>query len=203
MARAMPRRPIHSSHALAESDFARPLLEQPASHRRPRLSRDADTSLSESRLPAVSVWDVLEEVLATLGPTAAGVGIQVALLTPAAPGVPHVAADSTRFAQILMRLGSNAIKYNRAGGSVTFAVRRVDPDVVRVSVVDTGTSLPRGKHDNLFHVVQPAGREQSLQRPRLGLASSKRLVKMMNGAIGCRSFWPRGAEFWLDLPVYL
>ena len=36
-------------------------------------------------------------------------------------------ADRTRFAQIVMNFGSNAIKYNRPGGSVTLSVSASDP----------------------------------------------------------------------------
>jgi signal transduction histidine kinase len=206
MARVVPRRPIHFSRALSEparslEEPARP-LEEPASRRRPRVQREVEACFAESRLVPVSVWEVLEEVLSTLGPSAAGVGIQVALLTPAAQGVPRVAADWTRFAQILMSLGSNAIKYNRPGGSITFSVSRVDADFVRVTVADTGAGMAPSPRDHWLSPDQHAGRG----RPRRGgmaLAISERLAKMMHGAIGFRSLWPKGAEFWLDLPVYV
>jgi hypothetical protein len=36
--------------------------------------------------------------------------------------LPMIAVDRTRFAQILMNFGSNAVKYNRPGGTVTFTI---------------------------------------------------------------------------------
>jgi signal transduction histidine kinase len=208
MVRAMRRRPIHSSHALVEPELARQ-LDEPVSHRRPKVHLEVEASSAESHLRAVSVWDVLERVLASLGPSAAGLGIQVALLLPAAPGVPEVTADPTRFAQILMRLGSNAIKYNRAGGSITFAVRRLDGDLVRVSVTDTGMGMARGLREalppgeSLSPREPPVRREGArLQRPGMDLAISRRLAKLTNGSLGFRSLRPKGSELWLDLPVY-
>jgi signal transduction histidine kinase len=202
MARAMRRRPIHSPKALGAPGFARS-LEEPASHRRPKVPREGEAGRAQARLLPVSVWDVLEQVLSKLGPSAAGVGIQVALLTPAARGVPPVAADSARLALILMRLGSNAIKFNRAGGSVTFSVQRMGADFVRVSVVDTGVGMAASERDLVFQPAPPRERERGRpQRSDMGLALSRRLAQMMHGAIGFRSLWPRGEEFWLDLPVY-
>ena len=55
------------------------------------------------------VAEVLAEVVHTLEPMAARARIQIAAAT-VAPGTPRVVADRTRPAQILMNLGSNAMR---------------------------------------------------------------------------------------------
>jgi signal transduction histidine kinase len=44
-----------------------------------------------------------------------------------------VLVDRTRFAQIVMNFGSNAIKYNRTAGSVVFAVSTPRTNYLRVT----------------------------------------------------------------------
>jgi signal transduction histidine kinase len=80
----------------------------------------------------MSVPEVLQEVIATLEPMANRLGVQLGV-----DCLPHelpiVAADRTRFAQILMNCGSNAIKYNRPAGTVTFHVLLPKPGFVHSS----------------------------------------------------------------------
>ena len=58
-----------------------------------------------------------------------------------------ILADRTRLMQILMNLGSNAIKYNRPGGRVTIAAAALDDATVRVTVTDTGIGIPLDRQD--------------------------------------------------------
>jgi PAS domain S-box-containing protein len=72
-------------------------------------------------LEPVGVAEVLEEVQRTLEPIAARQGISLEI-DPLPTELPMVITDRTRFAQILMNFGSNAIKYNRPAGRVRFEV---------------------------------------------------------------------------------
>lgn len=151
----------------------------------------------------VAVIEVLDEVRATLEPmaTAHGIRVEVAAL-PA--GLPMVAADRTRFAQILMNFGSNAIKYNRTGGTATFTVSMPTPACVRVAVLDTGIGIPADKQEKLFQPFQRAGQETGpIQGTGIGLVITRRLAQLMHGDVGFCSVWGEGSEFWLELPVHV
>src|SRR6185437_7131346 len=106
----------------------------------------------------VSLLDVLDEVKRALQPLADRQGIELELRVPSTP-LPMVEADRTRFAQILMNLGSNGIKYNKPSGKVTFIVTMPAPEGVRVTVADTGMGIPADKQDKLFQPFQRAGQE--------------------------------------------
>src|SRR6202042_2215782 len=96
--------------------------------------------------------------------------------------VPMVSVDRTRFAQILMNFGSNAIKYNRKAGSVTFTVSSPDESHVRVTVADTGTGIPTDKQDKLFQPFQRAGQEAGpIEGTGIGLVIPKRLPGLVGG----------------------
>lgn len=164
------------------------------------LSRIEAGGVSISPEP-VDVADVLSEVATTLEPAATRSNVTLTV-DPIDPALPHVATDRTRFVQILMNFGSNAVKYNREGGKVTFSVR-VEGTKVRVVVADTGMGIPEDKQDKLFQPFQRAGQETGpIEGTGIGLAITKRLAELLEGAVGFRSVAGEGSEFWVEMPVH-
>ena len=166
------------------------------------LSRIEAGGISISTEP-VGVAEVLEEIRTTLQPMATAQAIRLELAVPAGE-LPMLSADRTRFKQILMNFGSNAIKYNRPAGSVVFAVSLPGADRLRVTVRDTGAGIPLEKQDKLFQPFQRAGQEAGpIEGTGIGLVITKRLAELMGGDVGFRSVPGQGSEFWVDMRVHL
>jgi PAS domain S-box-containing protein len=166
------------------------------------LSRIEGGSISISTEP-VSVMEVVEEVRTTLDPVASRATVRLSI-ADGPTALPVISADRTRFSQILLNYGSNAIKYNRAGGRVEFRVSQPTPSRVRVSVVDDGWGIPLDKQDKVFLPFQRAGQETGpIEGTGIGLTITKRLAELMRGDVGFESTPSQGSEFWVELPVHV
>lgn len=117
------------------------------------------------------------------------------------PEVQGVLADRTRLRQVVLNLVSNAVKYNRTGGSVALHVFPASPETVRFEVVDTGEGMAPELMEELFQPFSRLGREAlSIEGTGIGLVISKTLIEQMGGVIGCESEAGIGSTFWIEIP---
>ncbi len=164
------------------------------------ISRIEAGRLSLSPEP-VGVDDVLAEVAGLLGPVAEAGGVRIQTDTAEAGGR-YVSADRQRLLQVLLNLGSNAVKYNHRDGTVVFRTMLVDGDRVRFEVSDNGPGIRHDQQDELFQPFSRLGAERSnVEGTGVGLALSKQLVELMGGTIGVESAEDRGSTFWIELLV--
>ncbi len=147
----------------------------------------------------VALDPVLEQLRATLQPLADSADVTFAVDLPA--GLPMVRADRVRLAQILMNLGTNAIKYNRRGGAVMLQAR-AENGTVKIAMIDTGIGIPAERHAEVFQPFNRLGAEQGgIEGTGIGLAISHRLAGLMNGSLTFSSKTDQGSTFWLELPA--
>ncbi len=148
---------------------------------------------------AVSVREVLDEVTAFLVPAAESAELHLTVTTDEVEDL-YVRADRQRLLQVLLNLGSNALKYNERGGSVSFRTWCPSPECVRFEVRDTGPGIPREQQDQLFVPFSRLGAERSgVEGTGVGLALSKQLAELMGGSIGVESVPGHGSTFWVEL----
>jgi signal transduction histidine kinase len=111
-------------------------------------------------------------------------------------------ADPRRLKQVLLNLISNAIKYNRPGGSITVRAGTDGHDGVRIDVIDSGIGMSYRQLTRLFRPFErldaPA---RGIDGNGLGLTVSKALVEAMHGTIDVASTPGAGSVFSVRLPA--
>lgn len=112
-----------------------------------------------------------------------------------------VSADRTRFKQVLLNLMSNAVKYNREGGSINLSTATTSRGVLRFRVSDTGIGISKGREEDVFRpFVRLEPKSATATGTGIGLSICRRLVEAMDGTLGFESELGVGSTFWVELP---
>ncbi|MCA9730167.1 MAG: PAS domain-containing protein, partial [Candidatus Eisenbacteria bacterium] len=165
-----------------------------------------------------TIAELLEGLIRLLRPQAEKKGLALDVrLDPAVPR--QVNGDPFRLRQVLLNLGSNAIKFT-ARGTVSIAVdleREPDPAlptesdhdasttssscILRFTVRDSGIGVSRDKVPYLFEPFSQADASTTRRfgGTGLGLAICRRLVELMGGAIWVESTPGQGSTFHFTL----
>lgn len=125
--------------------------------------------------------------------------------------LPHneVIASLLHLRRILENLLSNAIRYNRPGGTVELTAEElplaISRSLYRFTIRDTGIGM---SPEFLEHVFEPFIRTEEAERMSsqgsgLGLAITHDLVTLMGGTISVESEPDRGTCFTIELPMEL
>ena len=105
--------------------------------------------------------------------------------------------------QIVMNILKNAVFYTGAGGRVLITVEPVHPDLISLTVRDSGRGIAR---KDLFRIFEPyfradPSRARNAGGSGLGLTIVSELVKLHNGKITVRSAEGRGTTVSLLIPA--
>lgn len=148
------------------------------------------------------VQDLVDDVLAEVGPKAAEKQVKVQSLQVRTP---EVFADKDKAHQVLLNLIGNALKFTPANGVVTIGFF-TDGKVVEVAVKDSGVGISKEDLPRLFRKFERLDNSYVAAATSggtgLGLYISRSLVELMGGRIWASSEgMGRGATFSFSLPA--
>ena len=144
------------------------------------------------KLEPVDVRKVLSEVASLLEGQRQGKPVQIVVDVP--DFIPAVEAEPTRLRQIVMNLGTNALKFT-ARGEVRLCAS-FNGREVSIEVRDTGSGIAAEDLPLLFQEFMQVGtREQRRRGSGLGLSIVKQLVELHHGTIEVESEVGRGSSF--------
>jgi len=111
--------------------------------------------------------------------------------------------DRQRLKQILLNLISNAVKYNKDGGTVTLYGDITPDDFLRISVKDTGVGIATEDFDSVFEMFHRVESNSLITQEGtgIGLTVTRHLVESLGGAISFESKKGQGSTFWFSLPL--
>jgi PAS domain S-box-containing protein len=146
------------------------------------------------RLEATQLAGLLKEVLEIAQPQLQKANIQLAQLLPI--DVPEVYVDRALLKQAVLNLVLNAAEAMPNGGQMRLVLSRRG-EMAEITVGDTGKGISpenRQKIFQLFFTTRPGG-------SGIGLASTFRIVQLLNGSIDFTSEVGRGTTFRIELPL--
>jgi two-component system cell cycle sensor histidine kinase PleC len=115
----------------------------------------------------------------------------------------EVAATEKALSQILLNLGSNAVKFSPAQGAVSVTLSRsARADLVEIMVRDKGPGIPESKLRLIGQPFFQAHADTSRQGSGLGLAIVKSLVGRLNGELEIESTVGYGTTVIVRLPIH-
>jgi PAS domain S-box-containing protein len=118
------------------------------------------------------------------------------------PGDLAIFGDAKRVQQVFINLISNAIKFNRPGGSVRIDAR-IEGGMLVIDVADTGIGIKREHLSFIFEKFNQVNSDldRDTQGTGLGLTISRMIVEAHDGRIGVRSEYGTGSTFTVSLPL--
>jgi signal transduction histidine kinase len=126
----------------------------------------------------------------------------LSLITEIAPDIERVRGDEVSLNMLVGNLVSNAVKYNKPGGSVTIRVGK-ENNWVRLEVKDTGIGIPEAFQHHLFEEFYRVKTPETQDIPGtgLGLVICKRIVDELGGSIEVESKEGEYSLFTVRFPI--
>lgn len=170
-----------------------------------RLRELIDNLLDSSRLESGSIGMTREPT--RLAPLFRSVAERAQAAFPEMPvtldiedGLPIIELDSTRIAQVLDNLLSNAAKY-APGAPVVVRARLLDGSI-RIEVHDSGPGIASEHTTQMFQrFYRVPDTQRSVRGTGLGLYICRKIVESHGGQIGVESQPGRGTRFFFTLPL--
>jgi signal transduction histidine kinase len=150
-------------------------------------------------LEEVDVREVIDELSDTIMPMVRKK--QLAFNATVDAELPLLVTDCTKLKQVLLNLLSNAIKFTREG-VVNLTAEKVGPELVRLTVSDTGIGIKPEHLSEIFEHFRQLDQSHTREYggTGLGLTITQNLLALLGGTISVDSTFGIGSRFVVELP---
>lgn len=160
-----------------------------------------DSGESPPRPESVDVREFIDGMVSNLKPIASLKSVSISSRSNVS-SMPVVWLDRDRLEKIILNLAVNAVKFTKAGGSITLSTE-VQDDKIRFTVADTGQGMSAEDVENVFVRFWQA--DMSAKRKHrgagIGLSLVKSLTESMEGDVTVNSRLGEGTIFDVLLPA--
>ena len=114
----------------------------------------------------------------------------------------YVEWDEAKVKRCINILLENAIKYSKAGDTITFRIEKQDK-TIKMTVADTGQGIKKEELDHIFDRFYRSSevRAAGIEGSGIGLSLLKSLTYTMGAKIKVQSVYGEGSVFILDFPI--
>ena len=123
---------------------------------------------------------------------------------------PYVMADELRIREVLLNIISNAVKFTKDGGTISFVAENAPGNdenhiIVRYRISDTGIGMSEEFQTRIFDEFsqENGGARTSYKGAGLGMAIAKQYVDLMGGKIEVSSRKGIGSTFTVEIPLLI
>ena len=123
---------------------------------------------------------------------------------------PYVMADELRIREVLLNIISNAVKFTKDGGTISFVAKNCPGNdehhiIVRYRISDTGIGMSEEFQTRIFDEFSQEndGARTSYKGTGLGMAIAKKYVDLMGGKIEVSSRQEVGSTFTVEIPLLI
>ena len=155
----------------------------------------------------VSITEVIDTVVAVANGFMENRNIEL-VINRNCPSNPYVMADALRIRDVLINILSNAVKFTKDGGKITFTTFTKPGKDERhffgcYRIADTGVGMSEEFQCKLFDefTQECADARTNYKGTGLGMAITKRYVELMGGTITVESKKGVGSTFKVELPL--
>ncbi|HCM59440.1 MAG TPA: hypothetical protein DIS74_03525 [Bacteroidales bacterium] len=151
------------------------------------------------KMQNVNLKELVSMAVVTVSPYAIHKDIQ---FVTEVKGCETIWADPNDFEIIMNNLVSNAVKYNKPGGTVTVTVECNDNEFT-LSVADTGIGMNSDEREILFEEFSRIKNDKTrnISGSGLGLSIVKKVVELYHGVINVESAPDKGSVFTVIIPT--
>lgn len=109
--------------------------------------------------------------------------------------------DKEKFAQVIINILSNAIKYNNGNNAIYIKVFKKN-NSINISIKDSGIGIPKSEYKNIFERFYRLDKSRGANEKGVGvgLTIAKSIVNAHGGEIEVYSEINKGSEFIISLP---